>query len=56
MAAIDEAANPDALSLTRMTADGEAAKFACADGKPKIVGKPSKWAQRTIDFEGEPPK
>lgn len=56
MAAIDEAANPNALALARTTADAEAAKFACAKGKPKIVGKPSRWAQQAIGYDGEPPK
>ena len=56
MVAIDEAENPDALSLARTTADAGAAKFACADGKPRIVGKPSQWAQRVIGYDGEPHK
>ena len=56
MAAIDETTNPDALLLARATADAKAAKFACAKDKPRIVGKPSQWAQRTIGYDGEPPK
>ena len=56
MAAIDETENPDALALALATADAEAAKFACAKDKARIVGKPSQWAQQTIGYDGDPPK
>jgi len=55
VAAIDEGANPDALSLARATADTEAPKFKCGQDKAKVVGKSTKWAQRTIGYD-EPPK
>ena len=55
MAVIDEAANPDAITLARTTADAEAPNLACAKNKTKIVGTASRWAQEVIGLDGDPP-
>jgi hypothetical protein len=55
MAAVDEAANPNALALARAAADAEAPAVMCGQHKLKILGTASRWAQEVIGFEGDPP-
>ncbi len=49
MAVIDAAANPDALTLARQSADSDAPGSVCIKNKetlkPKIVGAETRWAQ-----------
>jgi hypothetical protein len=52
MAVIDEAANAEAASLARRTADEDARSFVCNRDRPKVLGQPSRWTRRVI---GEPP-
>lgn len=56
MAVIDEDGNKEALKLARATADKDAPAFSCKDGKPKLVGAETKWTQRALGLDGEPPK
>jgi hypothetical protein len=56
MAVIDEAANSDALTLARATADKDAPSFSCKGGKAKAVGAATQWTQEVLGFEGDPPK
>jgi hypothetical protein len=55
-AAIDVAANKDAMALARETADGAARTFTCGSDQPRVVGTPSAWAQQVTGYDGEPPK
>jgi hypothetical protein len=56
MAVIDENANKEALKLARATADKDAPAFSCKGGKPKLVGTKTKWTDRALGLEGDPPK
>jgi hypothetical protein len=56
MAVIDEAANSEALSLARKTADAEAPSFSCANGKAKAVGAATPWSRRALGIDDDPPK
>ena len=56
MAVVDEDANKEALKLARATADQDAPSFVCRDGKPKLVGAATKWTERALGLEGDPPK
>ena len=55
-AAIDVAANKDAMALARQTADGAARTFACGTDQARVVGAASVWAQQVTGDDGEPPK
>jgi hypothetical protein len=56
MAVIDEEANKEALKLARTTADKDAPAFSCKGAKPKLMGAKTKWTDRAIGLEGDPPK
>jgi hypothetical protein len=56
MAVIDEDANKDALKLVRATADKDAPAFSCKGGKPQLVGAKTKWTNRALGLDGDPPK
>ena len=48
MALIDETENAGAVALARATADADARSFACGKDRPKILGQPSRWAQKVL--------
>jgi hypothetical protein len=56
MAVIDEAANPDALTLARTAADKDAPALSCNNLKPGIVGAETAWAKQAIGSDEEPGK
>lgn len=56
MAAVDEAANANAMSIARVTADRDAPAASCTRIKPKIVGVETRWAKEAIGQDGEAPK
>ncbi len=59
MAVVDVAANPDALTLARQSADSDAPGAACVKNKetltPKIVGAETRWAKEAAGL-AEPPE
>ena len=59
MAVIDAAANPDALTLARQSANSDAPGAACVKNKeklkPKIVGAETRWAKEAAGL-AEPPE
>jgi len=59
MVVIDAAANPDALTLARQSADSDAPGTACIKNKetlrPKIVGAETRWAKEAAGL-AEPPE
>jgi hypothetical protein len=59
MAVIDAAANPDALTLARHSADSDAPGSACIKNKetlkPRIVGAETRWAKEAAGL-AEPPE
>ena len=59
MAVIDAAANPDALTLARQSADSDAPGAACVKNKeklkPNIVGAETRWAKEAAGL-AEPPE
>lgn len=59
LAVVDVAANPDALTLARQSADSDAPGAACVKNKetltPKIVGAETRWAKEAAGL-AEPPE
>jgi hypothetical protein len=55
-AVVDEAANPEALTLARSTADKDAPALSCNGLKPRIVGTETTWTRQAIGTESETQK